>query len=86
MIDVLVQVIFELGACLDLNLRTFKTDLARDTKRANAVLRNVLLSRELMRCLELLSSCPICGTSPTFKRSVPGSVHQHYYMFSTEGS
>ena len=34
MIDVLVQVIFELGACLDLNLRTLKTDLARDNKES----------------------------------------------------
>jgi hypothetical protein len=44
-IDVLVPVIFELSACLDLNLRTLKTDLSRDTKRARAVLRNVLLSQ-----------------------------------------
>jgi hypothetical protein len=44
-IDVLVQVIFELSACLDLNLRTLKAELARDTKRAKAVLRDVLLSQ-----------------------------------------
>lgn len=43
MIDVLVQITFELSACLDLNLRALKEDLARDTKRAKAVLRNVLL-------------------------------------------
>ena len=45
MIDNLVQVIFELGACLGLNLRALNADLSRDTKRAKAVLRNVLLSQ-----------------------------------------
>jgi hypothetical protein len=50
-IDVLVQIIFELSACLDLNLRTLKKILQEIQREPKPFCGMCCCAREFMRCL-----------------------------------